>query len=202
MVEGRLTGSVDNRLIFYRENQKEIPRICNRIIPEPIRTIGDYRSMQEEVFADLRARGASVLCEEWVNSSGLIVRFSRKCLEIKALDEQECIHSDMAVCAFIRSLLRCRSLPVETDQNALLALTDLAIESGTTGLQPELLQLYTASWKHATAEERPYLPVIKNRIEQGCLAELIRHRYEKDHDIIPVLTDFVRNLKTNVSYPG
>ena len=202
MVEGRLTGSVDNRLIFYRENQKEIPRICNRIIPEPIRTIGDYRSMQEEVFADLRARGASVLCEEWVNSSGLIVRFSRKCLEIKALDEQECIHSDMAVCAFIRSLLRCRSLPVETDQNALLALTDLAIESGTTGLQPELLQLYTASWKHATAEERPYLPVIKNRIERGCLAELIRHRYEKDHDIIPVLTDFVRNLKTNVSYPG
>lgn len=202
MVEGRLTGTADNRLIFYRENQKEIPRICNRIIPEPIGTIGDYRSMQEEVFADLRSRDAAILCEEWVNSSGLIVRFSRKCLEIKALDEQECIHSDMAVCAFIRSLLRCRSLPVETDQDALLALTDLAIESGTAGLRPELLRLFSASWKHATAEERLYLPVIKNRIEQGCLADLIRQRYEKDHDIIPVLTDCARNLKTNVSYPG
>ena len=107
MVEGRLTGCADNRLLYYRQNQKEIPLICNRIIPEKIRSLADYRATQNEVFAELRQRGADILCEEWVNSSGLIIRFSRTCLEIKALDEQECIRSDMAVCAFVRSLLRC-----------------------------------------------------------------------------------------------
>ena len=34
MVEGHLTGMADNRLIYYRENQKEIPGICDRLIPE------------------------------------------------------------------------------------------------------------------------------------------------------------------------
>ena len=41
MVEGRLTGKMDNRLIYYRENQKEIPQICNGIIPARIRSVAD-----------------------------------------------------------------------------------------------------------------------------------------------------------------
>ena len=90
----------------------------------------DYRREQEEIFTELREKDAEILCEEWVNSGGVIIRFSRKCLEIKALDEQDCIRSDMAVCAFIRSLLRCPSLPVETDQDTLLALTEDAIQRG------------------------------------------------------------------------
>ena len=134
MVEGKSTGTADNRLLYYRENQKEIPLICNRIIPEKIESVQDYRREQEEIFAELRKRDAEILCEEWVNSGGVIIRFSRKCLEIKALDEQDCIRSDMAVCAFIRSLLRCRSLPVETDQDALLALTEDAIQRGNCGV--------------------------------------------------------------------
>ncbi|MCX9074758.1 MAG: glutamate-cysteine ligase family protein, partial [Candidatus Methanoperedens sp.] len=41
-VEGKVTGSMDNRLLFYRKNQKEIPQICNRIIPETISEVNDY----------------------------------------------------------------------------------------------------------------------------------------------------------------
>jgi hypothetical protein len=200
MVESRLTGTADNRLICYRKNQKEIPLICNGIVPETIRTIGDYQELQNEIFAKLRARGGDILCEEWVNSSGLVIRFTRKCLEIKALDEQECIHADMAVCAFVRSLLRYPSLPVETDRDALLALTETAIQRGTAGLIPELEQLYAAAWDHATHEELRYLPVIRDRIEQGSLAELICDRYRNDHDIIPTLADLAACLKTNQPY--
>jgi gamma-glutamyl:cysteine ligase YbdK (ATP-grasp superfamily) len=200
MVEGHLTGIADNRLIYYRENQKEIPRICNRIIPEKIRSVNDYHELQQEIFFELRSRGADILCEEWVNSSGLIIRFSRNCLEIKALDEQECIRSDMAVCALVRSLLRCRSLPIDTDQSALLALTDTAIHTGTAELRPELQRLYDAAWNHATDDERQYLPVIRQRIEQGSLAELISRRYKKEQDMIPVLTDLVTCLKFNTPY--
>lgn len=199
-VEGKLTGSMDNRLIFYRENQKEIPQICHQIIPEEIETVEDYHFQQQEIFAQLRKRDAGILCEEWLNSSGVIIRFSRKCLEIKALDEQECIHSGMAVCAFVRSLLRCRTLPVETDQTALLALTDLAIRDGTQGMKPELVRLYDEAWKHATGDERVYLPLIRQRIEQGSLAELMRDRYENTADILPILSDMAASLKKNQPY--
>jgi hypothetical protein len=198
IVEGKSTGKADNRLLCYRENQKEIPLICNHIVPEKIASVQDYRREQEKIFAELREKDAEILCEEWVNSGGVIIRFSRKCLEIKALDEQDCIRSDMAVCAFIRSLLRCKSLPVETDQDALLALTEEAIRQGTAGLRPELQELYTRAWGHATPEERLYLPFIKERIEHGSLAELVRDRYEREREIVPVLKDLARALKTNV----
>ncbi len=200
VVEGKLTGNADNRLLYYLENQKEIPLICNRIIPEKIRCADDYRATQEEVFSELRLRGADILCEEWVNSSGLIIRFSRTCLEIKALDEQECIRSDMAVCAFVRSLLRCHSLRLETDQTALLELTDRAIHRGTEELRPELNRLYDAAWKYATPDEREYLPIISKRIAQGSLAELISRRFEKEHEIVPVMEELAMCLKTNTPY--
>ncbi|RPI38145.1 MAG: hypothetical protein EHM53_09420 [Methanoregulaceae archaeon] len=200
IVEGKSTGTADNRLLYYRENQKEIPLICNRIIPKKIGSVRDYRREQEEIFFGLRANDAAILCEEWVNSGGVIIRFSRKCLEIKALDEQESIRSDMAVCAFIRSLLRCGSLPVETDQDGLLALTEEAIQRGTAGLRPELQQLYSRAWDHATAEERLYLPFIRDRIGHGSLAELVRDRFGREGQIVPILSDLADSLKTNRPY--
>ena len=60
MVEGRLTGKMDNRLIYYRENQKEIPQICNGIIPARIRSVAEYRQEQEQIFSALRARDAGM----------------------------------------------------------------------------------------------------------------------------------------------
>ncbi|MCK9632687.1 MAG: glutamate-cysteine ligase family protein [Methanoregula sp.] len=200
VVEGELTGTCDNRLVYYRGNQKEIPLICNRIVPDTIGSVGDYRMEQEEIFSELRSRGADILCEEWVNSGGIIIRFSRKCLEIKALDEQESVHSDMAVCAFIRSLLRCRSLPVETDQDALLALTEVAIRDGTAGMREELGQLYDAAWRHATVDERHYLPVIRERIDRGSLAELMSERISKGEELTPILSEMAECLRTNRSY--
>jgi hypothetical protein len=199
-VEGKLTGSMDNRLIYYVENQKQIPQICNGIIPERIHSVDDYHAMQEEIFVNLRERNAGILCEEWLNSSGVIIRFSRSCIEIKALDEQECIRSDMAVCAFVLSLLRCRTLPVEMDQAVLLSLTDNAMRYGTHGLKSELETLYEAAWKHATEDERQYLPIIQHRIHAGSLAELMRDRHKKMHELVPLLSDMAESLYKNQPY--
>ncbi|HNX16991.1 MAG TPA: glutamate-cysteine ligase family protein [Methanoregula sp.] len=199
-VEGRLTGTMDNRLIYYRENQKEIPEICNGIVPARLRSVAEYNAMQEQIFSELRARDAEILCEEWLNSSGLIIRFSRSCLEIKAPDEQECIRSDMAVAALVSSLLRCSTLPVETDQDALLSLTETAIQKGTAGLRPELEALYRHAWQKATAEERQYLPVIESRITQGSLAEQMAERFRKEKAIESILADMARCLRENKPY--
>lgn len=200
MVEGSLTGVMDNRLLFYRENQQEIPGICNGIIPARLSSVAEYRKAQEEIYAELRARDAAILCEEWLNSSGLIIRFSRQCLEIKALDEQECIRSDMAFVAFVSSLLRCTTLPVESDQDALLALTETAIRKGTAGLRPELEVLYSHAWRKATAEEQQYLPVIRDRIASGSLAEQIAERYRREQAIEPILADLSGCLRKNRPY--
>ena len=200
VVEGRLTGSCDNRLLFYRSNQKEIPLICNDLIPEKIRTVAEYRAMQEVVFRNLRAHDAAILCEEWVNSGGLIIRFSRKCLEIKALDEQESICSDMAVCAFVRALLRCRMLPVATDRDALLELTKTVIRSGTADIRPDLERLYGYALRHATDDELHYLPIIHDRIVQGSLAEQMTMRIRDEGELLPVLQDLAGCLRNNRPY--
>jgi hypothetical protein len=200
MVEGRLTGTMDNRLIYYRANQKEIPGICNNIIPVRLLSVGEYREAQEKVYAELRARDAGILCEEWLNSSGLIIRFSRNCLEIKALDEQECIRSDMAFVALVSALLRCPALPVESDQDALRALTETAIRKGTAGLRSELEALYRRAWQQATPEERQYLPVIERRIACGSLAEQMAERYRKEQKIEPILADMAHCLRANTPY--
>ena len=199
-VEGKSTGTDDNRLLYFRENQKEVPAICHDIVPAPIASVREYRTAQEEIYAGLRARDAGILCEEWLNSGGVIIRFSRRCLEIKALDEQECIRSGMAVCAFIRPLLRCRSLPLEDDQAQLLSLTGEAIRKGTAGLRPELRLLYERAWAHATPDERRYLPVLKSRIEIGSLAEQMQQRYRRRREILPILADMAASLKTNRPY--
>ncbi len=197
MVEGSLMPDNDNRLLFYQANQEEIPLICNGIIPEAIGSLQDYHSVQKEIYKELRVRGADILCEEWVNSAGMIIRFSRQCLEIRALDEQECIRSDMAACAFIRSLLRCRRLDLPDDRDTLLALLKEAIRSGTAAFRPELEHLYAAAWDHATADERQYLPVIRERIAHGSLAELIRERVAGGSPVASMLHGLSSCLREN-----
>ena len=200
MVEGKLTGVMDNRLVYYRKNQEKIPAICNGIVPDRLRSVAEYHAFQEKIFAELRSRKAGILCEEWLNSSGLIIRFSRQCLEIKAMDEQECIRSDMAVAAFVQALLRCPALPVETGRDALLGLMETAINKGTAGLRPELTALYDHAAKKATPEERQYLPVIKSRIENGSLAEQMAGRFAREKEIEPILADMAKSLRENRPY--
>jgi len=191
---------MDNRLLYYRENQRVIPAICHGIIPDKIGTVDDYQAAQGQIFSELKERDAAILCEEWLNSSGVIVRFSRRCLEIKALDEQECVRSDMAVCAFVQALLRCRGLSLETDQDALLDLTESVIMRGTGAVRQDLERLYDAAWEKAAPEERQYLPVIQNRITHGSLAEQITKRFDREKDIVPILSDMAHCLRFNEPY--
>jgi hypothetical protein len=75
-----------------------------------------------------------------------------------------------------------------------------AIRNGTAGLRNELVQLYDTAWNHATEDERVYLPVIRSRIEHGSLAELIRDRFLKEGEIVPLLGDMAKCLRSNTPY--
>lgn len=198
-VEGRPTAYMDNRLVYYRENQRNIPSICNDILPERLTSADDYVRINREIYKELRRCGADILCREWVNSRGLIVRFTRKCLEVKAIDEQECLYSDMAVTAFLLALLRSDINP-EEDERTLRDLLEDAMKSGVAGMRPELEKLYRVAQKSATDEERHYLPLVGKRIEQGSLAELMAQRFKETGEIRPMLDEMEWSLRENRPY--
>ena len=200
MVEGKLTNYMDNRLVYYRQNQAAVPYICHGILPEKLESVDDYVQINRQIYSELKKCKAEILCNEWVNSRGVIVRFTRKCLEVKAIDEQECLHSDMAFSAFLLALLR-SDLMLEEDESTLLAMLDDAMHSGVAGMRPELERLLAAAEKSATAEEKRYLPLVAKRIDQGSLAEtMVQKLKETNGRIEPILEQMQWCLKENRSY--
>lgn len=194
LVEGKLTSFMDNRLVYYRDNQAAIPDICHGILPERLYSSDDYVRINRQIYSQLKKCKAEILCREWVNSRGVIVRFTRSCLEIKAIDEQECLHSDMAFSAFLLALLR-SDLALEDDESSLLAMLEEAMHRGVSGMRPELEKLLATAEKNATAEERRYLPVIANRIEKGSLAEVMVQKLKETDAGEEGIKDLMRQMQ-------
>lgn len=108
LIEGQLTGLMDNRLEVYRHNAKKIPSISGRVIPE---AVFDQKSYDEKIFQKIYADIApydpeGILQHEWLNARGAIARFERNTIEIRVLDVQECPQADLAICAAIVEVLR------------------------------------------------------------------------------------------------
>jgi gamma-glutamyl:cysteine ligase YbdK (ATP-grasp superfamily) len=108
ILDGRLTGLMDSRMHYYRENQKRIPVITGWVIPEPVYTKRDY---EEKILAPMYAAIAPLdpdgtLQDEWLNARGAIARFQRDTIEIRTVDIQECPAADLAVVHAIVSVLR------------------------------------------------------------------------------------------------
>jgi gamma-glutamyl:cysteine ligase YbdK (ATP-grasp superfamily) len=199
MVEGALTGKADNRLVYYRRNQSRLPIIAHNLVPAKLRSLADYKSIQQQMYQELDKHDANILCHEWVDSRGVIVRFSRDCVEVKAIDEQECIKSDMAITAFALALLR-SPLELEEDEDALLDMTEKAIERGVANLRPELRRLCKAAMIAARPDERRFLPLIETKIETGSLAEVMADRIKEENGPLPVMRELAFCLRDNVPY--
>lgn len=106
--EGRRTGYMDNRLVWYRNNAAAVPRVTGAVIPEPVFTQRDYRRViLQNIYRDLQTLDPEgVLRHEWVNARGAIARFSRNTIEIRLLDVQECPGMDMAIACLVIETLR------------------------------------------------------------------------------------------------
>ncbi len=108
LVDGLVAGSLDQRLEAYRLNQKRVPSIAGRVIPEPIFTPETYRErLLGRIYHDIAPHDPDGLLQhEWLNSRGAIARFQRNAIEIRLLDVQECPGADLAIAALIVALLR------------------------------------------------------------------------------------------------
>jgi len=103
IVEGKVTGTLDTRLVVYRTNQKRVPSLTGRVIPEPVFSPASY---QDEILArlyrDITPHDTDdILKHEWLNSRGAIARFERDAIEIRVLDLQEAPVADLALATLI-----------------------------------------------------------------------------------------------------
>lgn len=108
IMEGRLTGLMDYRLQAYRQNQRRVPSITARVVPEPVFTKAEYREkILRKIYSDIAPYDPEgILREEWLNSRGAIARFERNSIEVRVLDMQECPWADLSLYAFIVAVLK------------------------------------------------------------------------------------------------
>ena len=191
--EGKFGADVDNRLQFYKVNQKEIPSITADVIPQYTNSFSRYRhDVIVQYSEDLARAGAdkAILWREWVNSRGVIFRFDRCALEVRVMDEQECIKSDVALSCFVRAALRgliasnAELLPhnlLVHDFNAVIKdglKAEVSNPHGKTARQicQNILKL---AWENADEDEKRYLWLVEKRLETGSLSEIIRERVSR-----------------------
>jgi gamma-glutamyl:cysteine ligase YbdK (ATP-grasp superfamily) len=221
MFEGKFGSAQDNRLCFYKINQQEVHSVTGKVIPEYTSSFQQYkREVIGSYSKDLAAAGASkiLLNREWVNSRGVIFRFDRRALEVRVMDEQECIKSDVALSCFIRAVLRGL---IETD--APLAPPEILVNDFnaviTGGLNAKVSSphgstaqqvcqsYFNLASKYAFEDEANYLWLIKRRIYEGNLSDVIRRRVEQmatavgfHQAILNVYSNLINCLKNNEPY--
>jgi gamma-glutamyl:cysteine ligase YbdK (ATP-grasp superfamily) len=219
--EGTFGKNIDNRLAFYKVNQREIPSVSGDVIPEYVNSFSAYhKDVIGKYSLDLQKAGAakSLLDKEWVNSRGVIFRFDRSAIEVRVMDEQECIKSDVALGCFLRSALRGLMSTKQTLLPHELLVADFN-SVVVNGLNAQVLNpkgptardvcryLFEISWQNAQEEEKKYLPIIKKRIENGNLSDLIRKNLQKKAQhttfkeaIIDLYSKLIKCLVTNQPY--
>lgn len=71
--DGTFHGFMDHRLEFYRKNQKRVPSISGKVIPERAFTKKEYEEkIFAKIFADIAPHDPEgTLQDEWLNSRGL-----------------------------------------------------------------------------------------------------------------------------------
>jgi carboxylate-amine ligase len=108
VIDGKPTGFLDTRLEIYKGNQKKIPSIGGRIIPEKIYSKKEYQDrILSKTYKDIAPHDPEgVLQHEFLNSRGAIARFERNTIEIRVIDVQECPLADLAILALTAETLK------------------------------------------------------------------------------------------------
>ena len=219
--EGRFGDSVDNRLRFYEQNQIEVSSVTGDVVPEYTRSFDDYNeTIIGRYSSDLAAAGAGKLIvgKEWVNSRGVIFRFDRKAVEIRVMDEQECVKSDVALSCFIRALLRglikeeSKLLPhevlVRDYRSAVKHGLGAQVKHPNGQTARQVCEYYlNVARENATDEEKSYLALIQTRVKNGNLSEIISRQIKNKTQktdikeaIVNVYSRLTKNLLNNQPY--
>ena len=219
--EGHFGKDIDNRLHFYALNQKEVPSVTGDVAPEYVSSFGQYRKeIIGKYSLDLVRAGAdrAIVNKEWINSRGVIFRFDRRALEIRVMDEQECVKSDVALSCFIRALVR--GLMAEKTEllshEVLVKDYNAIVKDGLDArvrhphgptARDVCRRFLQVAQRHATEEEKKYFPLIEKRVQHGSLSEVIREKVKTrslktdfGEAVVGVYSKLIRSLIDNEPY--
>ncbi|UZH55072.1 glutamate--cysteine ligase [Salinimicrobium tongyeongense] len=106
--EGKYTGFKDTRMHVYKTNQKEIPEMTGKVIPERLFSKQEYYSgIFEPINKAIKPHDTeNILDHHFLNSRGAIARFDRGAIEIRVIDLQECSGADIAIAVLIIEALK------------------------------------------------------------------------------------------------
>ncbi len=218
--EGQLTTYDDFRLFNYKMKSLEIPSIAGDVVPDYISSFEQFRSEVSDRYSrDLSSAGVSIEdFADYVNQRMIVFKFARNAIEIRVMDEQECIKSDVALSCFIRSTIRgLLALNNEPLPHKLLVNDYNSIIKD--GLEAEILNpagktarqicqyFFNIASEHADEQEKKYLWIIEKRIKEGNLSKIIRERVAKraqkttfDQAIISIYSELAKCVSDNKPY--
>ncbi len=106
--EGQATGFKDARMHVYKTNQKEIPQMTGKVIPEQAFSKDSYsKGIFEPINKAIKPHDTgNILDHHFLNSRGAIARFDRGAIEIRVIDIQECPKADIAIAVLIIEALK------------------------------------------------------------------------------------------------
>lgn len=213
VVEGRLTGRMDNRLNVYRTNSRKIPMVAGQVIPERAFSESEYhQQIFEPLFRDIAPHDPEgVLQDEFLNARGAIARFGRGSIEIRVIDIQECPAADLSVLQVTAAVLKAmteqkwstledqQAVEIEPLHALLLESIDKADQAVIT--DPALLRLFgftrassctlSELWWHLYEDTSPSMDpetrrAFENILEHGPLARRIQQRLAKDSSMLQI----------------
>ncbi|UCF36588.1 MAG: glutamate--cysteine ligase [Acidobacteriota bacterium] len=209
VMDGKLTGFLDNRLEVYRGNQRKIPSITGSVIPEAVFSREQYQEqILNRIYQDISPYDPDdILQYEWLNSRGAIARFERNTIEIRVLDLQECPLADLSIYALIvevlKALIEERWISYEEQQKWQVAplaklFEDSVREAGEARIDSaEYLRVFgqhkvenlsvRGLWKHLFDElignpgDSRWTQPLSHILDQGSLASRIRRSLGNGH---------------------
>ncbi|WXG44367.1 MAG: glutamate-cysteine ligase family protein [Promethearchaeati archaeon SRVP18_Atabeyarchaeia-1] len=221
--EGKFGDYVDNRLHFYKKNQIEIPTLVGDVIPEYVNSTDEYvETVIGRYSRDLARANASkcIINVEWINSRGIVFRFDRHAIEIRVIDEQDCIKSDVAVSCLIRAAMRGllrdddklqlppHEMLVKDFNSVMRHGLDAKVQHPKGSTSRDVCRyLFQLASNNALDEEKAYLPIVRRRIEECNLSQAIARNVERGsqkvgmHEaILKTYLDLVKSLRENKPY--
>ncbi|NUQ35788.1 MAG: glutamate--cysteine ligase [Planctomycetaceae bacterium] len=198
VMDGKVTGTLDNRLEVYRTNSARIPSITADVVPEPVFTQKEYEhKILERIYNDLKPYDPEgVLRYEFSNARGAIARFDRNAIEIRVLDVQESPLADLATASLVigavRALVEERTASTTVQQAwQTAALKDIFLECVKMGDKatinnPSYLKVWGVEapameagelWRHLSKYAEPAGDAVRKaaelKLEHGTLASRI-----------------------------
>ena len=227
ILDRKLSGMLDTRLLYYKTNQSKIPSITGYVIPEAVFSFEDYQqTIYSAIEKDITPYNSENILEPvWVNSRGAIARFDRGSIEIRIMDIQECPAADLAIINMVVALLKelvsekfCSlQEQMKMDTNLLASLFDSTIVTGRHTLieNRQYLEAFGLSspitvgelWTHLLGQipaesgyAKKWQEVIRTILERGSLSERIisaMHADKSDNQIKNIFKELSTCLAEN-----